>query len=147
MQKLEFKLWTDDSPVREEEQGFAGVFSKEQGRSNPQCSSLRRRQQGGWGDWRCRSVTEGEHLLTDDRKERCSCWRDCQLREKERDNGDFREPNSKTANEDDDLAGRERVKPTDAEPESTEKEVICATEEVIWWWFTEEKEKRTSKRR
>ena len=61
--------------------------------------------------------------------------------------GDCREPNSKIANEDDDLAGRERVKPTDAEPESTEKEVICATEEVIWWWFTEEKEKRTSKMR
>ena len=53
------------------------------------------------------------------------------MREKERDDGDFREPNSKTGNEDEDLAGRERVKPADAELESTEKEVICATEEVI----------------
>ena len=53
--------------------------------------------------------------------------------EKERDGGDVREPNFRTADEDDDQAGWKRFKPTDAEPKGTGKMAICATEEVIRW--------------
>ena len=54
---------------------------------------------------------------------------DCLLGEKERDGGDVREPNSRTANEDDDQVGWKSL--TDGEPKGTEKKVICATEKMI----------------